>query len=287
MEKEVGILYYDFMMESVVENRRIMENITASNCMRIIVKEDASEVAVYEASLLESLVKFIKTIIDNLIKFIKKIFNVTTKTETFTPKKAIIKAFENKMKTISNEQKDSFLIKDIDITQEVIGRIEDINLMIKSVKSDLDSVMVDFGNIISRVTTNDVALDNIQNDIMEYDKRLASKTDLEDIKRDSKDVDIEAVKIIFNDYKVSKETINAFNISNKQTQTTLETYKKKVEKASKGNIIENMLFDYIPKYKDTVNLGVTFIAKAIKCNLDLLIYNFKNQEAILSQFISF
>lgn len=287
MTNELGILYYDFMMESVVENRKIMEDITASNCMRIIVKEDASEVAIYEASLLGSLVKFIKTIIDKLIQFIKKIFNITNKTDTFTPKKAIIKAFENKMKTISNEQKDSFSIKDIDITEEVNDRIEDINLMIKSVKSDLDSVMIDFGNIISRMTTNDVALDNIQNDIMEYNKRLESKSNIEDIKADAKDVNFETVKNIFNDYKESKETINAFNINNKQTQSVLETYKKKVEKASKGNIIENMLFDYIPKYKDTVNLGVTFIAKAIKCNLELLIYNFKNQEAILSQFISF
>ena len=73
----IDIMYYDNMMDLISENRKINEAI-------MIPTFHESEVALYEAKIVESILNFFKTLFEKVIQFFKKIINVVSDNKNFT-----------------------------------------------------------------------------------------------------------------------------------------------------------------------------------------------------------
>lgn len=283
MDNNISISYYESMIDLVSENRKITEVILGSNMHHFVNESDI----IYENKVTTAVLKFIKDIFDRIVGYLKKITEYLNNKDNFKSKRIIVKACKTRMESMSSEDKDNFIIKDINFTDALIENIDDILHMVSSVDKDLKVVMDDFDNLFSRLKTNVSILENIKSDIAEYNERLVKKSSVENIKDKAKDVTFESLADILEDYESSKMIIKNIKGSNDDILRKMDGYKRRIERASISNVIEDKLFDYIPKYREVIYAATTFIASAMKSVLDLTIYDFRNQENILKIFISY
>ena len=85
----IDILYYDSMLESVIEDRKIME-LTMGSRIEMMLNESSNELAIYEAGILNTILDVIKKLFERVIQFIKDIIAYITRKNTFKPNKELI-----------------------------------------------------------------------------------------------------------------------------------------------------------------------------------------------------
>lgn len=285
---ELDILYYDIMIESVIEDRKIMDLSFGAKFAKQLLTEswEVEDVAIYEAKVIDGVINAIKTIFDKIIEFLSKLHDVVFK--TFSPNQKLIKLCEEKIKSITIEERDSFILKSIDFTDSISNNIEPINKLIENTKTDLKEVMKNFDTIFERYDEKNVDfLYKVKDNIEVANKELDILSNIENIKSSANDVQYDNLRDILDSYKLSKQSISEYKEFVKDTEKKMKEYKKKVDTKMRNNIIERVAMASLTTYKETIYEATGFISMALKTVLNLSITNFKNQEIILKKFITY
>lgn len=286
--KELDILYYDMMMESVIEDRKIMELSFGAKFAKQLLTEswEVEDVAIYEAKVIDSIVNAIKTIFDKVVEFLSKLHDVIFK--SFTPNQKLIKACEEKIKSITVEERDGFILKNIDFTDSIDDSVEPVFGSIKNIKEQLKEVMKNFNTIYDRYEEGNIEfLYKVKDEVEAANTELEEKTSIENIKKSVKDVKYDNLRDILDNYKAAKQTISDDKEFVKETEKTMKEYRKKVDTKMKNNIIERVAMANLTTYKEVIYAATGYITKSLKSITSLSITNFKNQEIILKRFIAY
>lgn len=287
MGNEIGIAYYEFMIDSVSENRKIIESSIDTKFAKYFLTEngESEQIPLYESNLANSLLKFIQKIFKGVINFFKKIIGFLDKDETFKPKKVLIYACEKKIKSITQEEKDSFILQNAYLSDAIVDSNKSILDAANNVEKDLKIIMDDFDNILTRITINPERLENIKSDVAIHQSNLEKESNIENIKSKASDVKFESIQKILTEYKNSKKDLKNFKSHANITQKEMEEYENRIDRAMKYDIV-NAILDYLPMYKDAIYTATAFITKSMKTIIDLMIFNYKSQENILKEFVS-
>lgn len=282
--KDLDILYYDYMIESVAENRKIMELIASSSS----ILENSNELMIYEGKMIENIVNAIKEIFQKVIDFVRDIIKKITGNKVFTPNEKLIKACNEKLKNMSKDEKDNFIIKGISLRGKLIGYVDWANDSLDDMYDLLDKITDECNNFTNGKTTNGPSFNKkIVDDCL---SEIEKKENREELKKDAKDADIITIQFCLDPsratYANSKNaTTNAINYSNKvqkEMKDMQRTMDQKVN-ASKNNELNTQTMN---EYRTAIYSITNCIMKLFKFTLNMSILQFKNEEAILRKFIS-
>lgn len=280
MGNEITISYYDFAIESAIENRKIKEMLTGYNMARIV-NENSGDDVLLEANLIQTLVQFIKKIFDKVVQFFQKVINFFTGKDQFVQDRTLIRDCENKLKNMSREQTQNLSIPDIyKPWNENFEKLQDYKNSILNSLDKFVNELVDVSNGIKKEETL-----NIEKFQAEIDE-LKTVEDIfgNDQNIQYKDVDYNTLLEILDSYKKSRENsgqnIDAFNNIKKQ----IKDCRKKVDKIDQKN--ENFDAGNVYKYKNIIYTATDFLLKYAEKLTKIATYNFQNKEAVLKRFVS-
>ncbi len=281
----IDLMYYEFMIDLVSENRKINEAVMAPKFMKLYVNEGADEISICEAKAIQTVMEFIKKIFDKVIEYCKKMIEFITVKFPYKPKKQLIEACDNKLKNATEEEK-NFKLEKVDFTDKTIDNINYIQDMAAKIKNELSKVMEDFKFAVTRENFDINKLNTIKEETKDFTMQLDERSNTENLKKDAKDVTFGSISEILDDYKDSESFVKDFKDSVSNVSKMMNNYKKAVNKVSLLTKRSEKFDQHISNFKDAILSGTTFINRCMKDTLNLILFDYRNQEYILKKFVS-
>lgn len=291
--KEFDIMYYEYMIESVNANREINELLMGVNFAKLV-NESCDELALYEANVFKTVINKIKEIFDRVIKFLKELFNKITKLKVCVPKDELVKQVENKIKKISAKDRDSFNIKNINISKACQSWLNEKNndknpstyfAVNALIYKELDTVTDEFEKFMNGTGTSrpESDLKELLEDLNDTDGYIDQHSSLESLKKDAEDVSFNDIKVILSLYR-SGESIS--NDLKKNLVTVTKNMEEKQKKFIKAEDKELNVSD-INYYHNIIMKLTNLVVKLQKSRLSVSNILFHNQETILRKFVTY
>lgn len=280
------IMRYEFMIELEQENQKILELCYNSKYSDLLNGEEwCNKSPICENTIVDSIIKFFKYIYEKISDFFKKIVKFLKGNDTpFKPNKKVIIAAEQKIKSISKEEADSFIIKNINFTIKAGDTIAAILQIIQQCGDYMNKIIESLDKLLDRATFSP-ALDLMSVSISNYDRDLDKKYDLDSIKQVTTTITYNDIPNFLKDYKDSKRAIKLIQDTINATTNTLNKCKSNVEKISKDNTIENKVSDHIDKYKNVTIALTNVLSKAFNAVIKISVAAYQNEEDMLVKFI--
>ena len=283
----VDILYYESMIDIVSENRKIMEFITGSNIEMKTIAE-SSQLAIYEANVIETIKNSIKEIFKKVIDFFRGLFKKVTNGDFFKVDEKLIKACNEKLKNMSSNDKNGFIVEGISIRGALIDRQKDVNQYIKECNEDMNTLFQNTNWLSDqKMDQLKAAKENLQDESKSFDDITSDK---DTFKKQAKNVDIKTVEICLDpslsSYADSKKVIENLKSEISTVENSMKSYERKTEQFIEKNKNE-YTSESINLYRSVIYLYTNCMMKAYRALLSLIIAQFKNEEQILRAFMAY
>lgn len=281
----ISIDYYSLMLELTQENQKINESIFGSKVMNILNESRSSdELAIYEANIISSIIEFMKKIFDKVIEFFTNIINRIFKKEIgIKVDNKLIKACEEKIKSISNEDRINFKLEKANADKPCYTRITDANAIMKDYSERLkpamdsvnDTIKTGYGFIFNTFNAEEIKNNN---------EVLDNSLDKEKIKEECEDIKFSDISGIISDYKNAEAETDKLRKEFENINKDMKRNKRKIEKIRPASS-ENK--DIINNIKNSLISVTNIIAKSAKTALNLTVIKYRSKESILRKFVSF
>ena len=293
MINNMDIMYYEFMMDLETENQKIAESLFASNYVDLLVENGVDNV-IFEGNIINSIIEFIKGIFDKAVKFFKKIIDFITgkgsesNGNSLKANKVLIKKCEQKMKSMSSEDRYKFKLDKVDYTKEDDKFVKEFLNLSNGFEDLLDSVMQDLNSALKRFSTNksnEKFLKHKNNkDQLEKEKEV-TKEKQENKKEVAKDVNFNDIPNIIIGYKKADSEVNELEKLLTEKGKKMDNYKKQLDHyVFDENKIPN---EHLVEFKNHINSDLTHVIDCIRWTIRCTVDKFKNQELILKLFLAF
>lgn len=294
MNNSVDILYYESMIDSTIEDRKIMELIMNSEYNNILLKENAEELVIYEANIFTTIIESIVKIFQKTIDFIKSIIEKITGKLIFKLDKKLVNACHEKIKSLTREQKDSFKMEYNDVFDTTFPNKTWATLTYQNFEKRL----IEYYNVAERFLANtsrdgknnlpDSAYEKFLSEVEEFNKILESKSKIE---KKQKTMDFDIVRSRLNKYIESEKTLESLNVDLKKTIKDMKTFQNYMNLVSKNNreTIIGRKYDQkeLVKYRNLIQNITTCIIKLCKFRFNMNILEFRNNEYVLRKFLNY
>lgn len=287
--ENLGILYYESMIELEIENQRINEAIMTPKFARYFTESD-EDISVHEAKVVSSVLKFISDIFGKVVKFFQDMIAFITKKDrddSFKPNPKLIAACEQKIKSITDKEKKEFKLEKISFTDTIIANTQYIEQMTMDIVNKLNKLMQFFDDAVERKNVDVNKLKDINDAVESYKDQLKDRSDINNNKKSGKDVTYNDIADILSDYKESENILNDFKETIKNISGKMEKYKKQVDDLVKTLSSEDQSSQNISNYKNVIYSSTAFITNATRNMLNLYTYDYRYQEIILKKFVSY
>lgn len=296
--KELDILYYDSMIESVSENRRIMEMITGSEMACTLLREsgDTAELALLEQNIFKTIWEGIKKIIQKVIDYISTTIQIIKDRKVFKPKNKLVDAVKDKIKNISQADKSEFKLSEANISDELFGNIGKMQQAKNRVQLVLNQAIGKTNDFIKigKLWKGHYKDDPIFKQSEEMSDKLAitihNLSDEEYIKEKAKDVDYNDLTKLFDQYQKSESTSEELVKDFKETMNVMRKNQKAMDSHVNNNKYE-IVFKYdneeLKIFRKMIYSLTSLMNSMVKFNVDMSLKAFRNQEAILRKFVEF
>ena len=182
MDNSIDILYYESMMDSIIEDRKIMELVIESKYTNCLLKENTEELAIYEANVFQNIMDAMVKLFEKVVQFIKNLLENITNKKFFRADRKLIDMCTEKIKSITREEKDNFKILSINSIDAALENIPWANLQMTMMDSYLDLVIKDVNKFLAKRSTSedtekasDEQLDKIRKNSIELNEELDKK----------------------------------------------------------------------------------------------------------------
>lgn len=286
MAKEFDIMYYEYMMESIQADREIKELLLGAKAAGIL-NEACEELSIYEANIFNTVFEKIKEIFDRVIDFFKRLFDKVTKERVCVPDEKLIKKVEDKIKDISNEDKNNFILREANIADNCNKWLSEQSLygIVKNLAySDLNAVEKEFNNFLDGKGPTDYEdrYNKLIKSVTEANKDIDESTTKDALMKGAKDVsfnDIKTILILYKDKEISSKLKNNLVEVTKKMQTKQKEFSK-----GKGKEFKTSDISY---FQNAITQLTNLIIKLEKSRLQVSNILFHNQEAILRKFVAY
>ena len=295
MDNSIEILYYESMIDSVVEDRKIMESIIESKYASYLLKENSEELAIYEANMFDSIMSAFSALFEKVVEFIKKLIEKITGRLLLTVDKKLIEQCTEKIKALSREERDKFKLINIDISKSVNDNLEwaepvegklmqYINFVISGVNKFLEASRNDRSHDIPQDQ-----LDKFKDAVANFNTAIDNRSDVEKMKREANSVDFDYIRGALDSYSSSKDSIKNLNTRLNKVRDKMREHQRNMNtlvKINRGNIIRKHNQSQLVKYRDVVQLTTNAMIKLCKFQTNMVVLLFRNEERILRRFLS-
>lgn len=297
--KELDILYYDSMIESVCENRRIMEMVTGSEMACTLLREGSgtsAEIAVLEQNIFKTIWEAIKKLIQKVIDYITTTIQIIKDRKVFKPKNKLIDAVKDKIKNISQAEKSQFKIDNANISDELFSNIGKMNQAKNRVQHVLNQAIdktnsfLKVGKIVKGQFKNDPFFKQSEDMTDKLAITISDLSDTEYIKEKAKNVDYNDLVKLFDQYQKAEKTSDELVQDFKETMKSMRKNQKAMDSYVSNNKYE-VVFRYdneeLQVFRKMIYSLTALMNSMVKFNVDMSLKAFRNQEAILRQFVEF
>ena len=268
------ILYYESMIDLVTENRKINEEIMAPKFMKYFT-ESQEEISIYENKVTDSILNFFKKIFDKVAVFFKKIINLISDIKNFTPKKKLISAVENKLKSMTREEKDNF---STEIELNYIGKNDQyLDYLIERSENGI-TYLEDIVYNVKDLMYKDSKPSDFDKEIDSYDLEIKEPTKSKLI------IKYNDLKEVISQYENMYSRVRSLRKQLEADQINMNNYKKTIESIVKRNdTVEDN--DILNKYKDITLKICNFTMKINSEIIKEMSYSFRVYESILKSLV--
>ena len=263
------VLYYESMIDLVIEDRKINEEIMSPKFMKYFT-ENQQDIIVYENKITESIIGFIKKILDKVIEFFKKIINLISDKRNLSPDKKLISEAENIIKGMTKEDKDKFSVK---IKMNMVGDDLYLDYLIDRAEngiSYLEQIMYDIKDLMYKDTKpENLELDNFD-------------TSLENPTVNELEIKYNGLKEVISQYENTYTRVKRIRSQMQTDQNSMNAYKKDIDSAIRKNSNSDNN-DILNKYKNITMDVCNLIMKANSETIKDMRYSFSVYEGILKK----
>lgn len=284
---ELDITYYESLLEMVQEEQKIHEMLNISKYSHVLEGFDQDQIAIYENKVIDIIMEAISGIIGKVLEHIQKVTSFI-KGDKFVPDNKLIAACEAKMKAMSTEDRDSFILKEVNPIPNInktCQLLDDYYLMSSALYIKMTESFTQFSNN-ENAEKNSKLIEDINSLIENY----KSKTKLDEIKIESfekVDVSFNDIKVLINDHKKLKDTANTLNKNLSISEKNVDDSKKKIDDMMKSKKVKEDPNHLMNAYRSTYAELSSFMMAAKRKHLELFTYSCRMEESILRKFVGF
>lgn len=258
---EIGIKCYQSLLEMEVENQKINELIMAPKFAKLLNESvDQTDFNIHKAKTIEIVSEFVDKSISNnsnLVKFIKE------QLEDITANNRLIMTCEMKMKSLTREDRDNFLLENSNILDSICEAKAELSKDIQCVSKALSKILESSFETKEEYSKT---MKNFRNTVSECTSKL-DKIDISSMEKSN--VSVEEVSDILNNYK--------------DTQITIES-----DMSSLGNLKDiSVNPNNVVKVREAVYLGTSYLMRANSVMGKLVEVSHENSQDILTQFVTY
>ena len=260
----IGINCYLSLLEMEAEHQKINEMIMAPKFAKLLNESvDESDFSIHKAETTKVVSEFVNKAMNNLSTHLT---SIVEQLEIIVPNNRLISACEMKMKSLTREDKDNFVLKESDNFYSIAEAKERVFRDIKKVNTELSKILETSFETKEEYSNTMKSFNDI---ISECSDRLNS-IDISKMTRN--DVAIEELCNALSNYKETKviNECNEFALENIiKCKDIVNSYKNKM------------------MIKEAVYLGTEYLMKAATIAESLIESSYLNTQNILSEFVSF
>lgn len=298
MDKSVDILYYESMIESVIEDRKIMELVIESKYNSVALKDDSEELAIYEANILETIAESISKLFQRVIDFIKQLIEKISGKLLYKVNKKLVDACNEKIKNISAKERDNIYILNINMNKELSKNIEwseeVYNRMMvllgkASAKNDmfLSNRRADSRKDASTNISDD-EYNNIVSVVGDVNSDIEERSNMENLKKKAQHVKYDDIRNILDKYIDSENKMKTLNDLYKKVINEMKKHQHSmnvIHRANRTQFVRDYNQSQLSKYRDIIHIMTGSIIKICKFQWNMHVLIFRNNETILRQFL--
>ena len=258
---EIGIKCYQSLFEMEVENQKINELIMAPKFAKLLNESvDQTDFNIHKTKTIEIVSEFVDKSISNNSNLVK---SIKEQLEDIYINNRLIMACEMKMKSLTREDRDNFLLENSNILNSICEAKAELLKDIQHVSAELSKILE--ASFESKEEYSRV-MKNFRNIISECTSKL-DKIDISNMEKNN--VTVEEVSNILRDYK--------------STQVTIES-----DISSLGILKDiSVNSNNVVKVREAVYLGTSYLMRANSVMGKLVEVSHENSQDILTQFVTY
>lgn len=258
---EIGIKCYQTLLEMEVENQKINELIMAPKFAKLLNESvDQTDFVIHKNKTIEIVSEFVDKSISNTNRLSK---TIKEQLEDINANKRLIMACEMKMKSLTREDRDNFLLENSNILNSIYEAKAELTKDIQCVSKALSKILE--SSFESKEEYSKI-MKNFRNTVSECTSKL-DKIDISNMEKGN--VSVEEVSDILNSYK--------------STQVTIES-----DMSSLGDLKDISIDpNNVVKVREAVYLGTSYLMKANSVMGKLVEVSHENSQDILTQFVTY
>ncbi len=292
---DIDIMYYEYMIDRTIEDREIMELCIGSDLSKKLLSEseNSEELAIYEANVITNIFDAIKKIFQKVIEYIKNLIENITGKKFFRVNKKLVESVNNKIKSMSSEDKDNFNLLNIDITEKLKENIIWGNTQHNKAIYYFNYIITETNKFLNKPYLRGEGFsqdqfNKVKSTMNDLDKELKDLSSKEEMRKDAKDIKFKDITKILDDYKSSDEEVKKLNtqfneiIKNmKNNQRTMNNHVN----LNRADIIRKYDQAQLKDFRELIYIISNYIIKLSRFRMSMHILVYKNEEAILRKFV--
>ena len=294
MDNIIDIFYYESMIESAIEDRKIIESIIESNCAIRSLEENSEELAIYEANIFETITNGISMLFEKVVDFIKGLIEKITGKLLFSTNHKLIEQCNEKIKSLSREERDKFKLVNIDIRKSIERNISWALDNRQKMYRYLRFVITGTTHFLTRPTDPktvipDDQLEKFKEGINQFYTEIEELSDVNKMKQEAASIDYSDIRNILESYSKSEEGLKKLKYQLKDTSDRMKSHQREMNnyvKMNREQIIRKYNQSQLVKYRDIVQLVTNAVIRLCKFELNMTILMFRNEENILRRFLT-
>lgn len=259
----IGIKCYQTLLEMEVKNQKINEMIMAPKFAKLLNESvDQTDFKIHKDKTIEMVSEFVNLSINNTIDVIKI---MKEQMEDITTNKRLVMACEMKMKSLTRNDKDNFLLENSAI---------DISDIKSQLSNDIQTVSQELSKILETSFNSKEEYSKVMKSFRDTISECSSKLDkIDTFNMERSNVSVDEVMNILNNYRSTDSVIESDMSSLNNLSNTLSNISVKPDNAV--------------KVREAVYLGTSYLMKANSVMGKLVEVSHENTQDILTQFVTY
>ena len=294
MNTNVDIMYYEYMIDSAIEDQKIMELVYSSK-FNSLLNESTEEIAIYEATVFQTIIEAIEKVFQKVIDFVKGLIEKITGKLIFKMDGKLVERCKEKIKSMTAQERDNVRITQINFTDEAVKNSQWAHEQAVKLDRYLGFCIEGTNKFLNSKDKNenkvsDEQLDKLRAGIGGIYAEMDERSNVETMRKNAKSITFSGVRDMLDDYSKSDDTMAELN----------KTFKPVIDQMKKNQSIMNNHVKLnrdtlikrphdqkqLLKYREIIALVSNTIIKMCKFRLNMAVLVCRNEESILRRFLS-
>lgn len=296
MSNNVDIMYYDYMIESSIEDYKIMELLYSTKFNNLL-NESTEEIAIYEANVFKTIAESIHKIFEKVVEFIKGLIEKITGNFFFKMNTKLIEQCKERVKSITSNERNDIRVEYDDITDDAWSNLQWAREQHQKMDVALKEVIKRTNEFLDRKYQKNSNDSNVSKDSMskvkdvitDLNQTIVEKSDVKKMNKKPRTAKYDHIITVLNNYSDSEKDMKTLNDHFKTIMDTMKKHQKSMRNIVSNNndmIIKKYNSSQLARYRDVINHTTSTIIKLCKFQLNMNILMYRNNEVVLRRFLS-